>query len=100
MNKEFKDLPNLFFLGYDFHRCPSKADRRTLSLPEPRDEEREYGEYLETSYEHQKGEEVFGEGSGRLEGATGTIGAQTEAVAADGGDRDADRLVEGHAGKA
>ena len=52
MNKEFKDLPNLFFLGYDFHRCPSKADRRTLSLPESRDEEGEHGEHLKSPHQH------------------------------------------------
>jgi hypothetical protein len=52
MNKGFKDLPNLFFLGYDFHRCPSKADRQTLSFPEPRHEEGEHGEDLETAHEH------------------------------------------------
>ena len=52
MNKGFKDLPNLFFLGYDFHRCPSKADRQTLSFPEPRHEKGEHGEDFETTYKH------------------------------------------------
>ena len=61
-----------------------------LSSPEPRHEEGEHGEDLEAPHQHQEGEIVLCKGSCRLEGATGAIGAQSEAVAADGGDGDPD----------
>ena len=71
-----------------------------LSSPEPWDEEGEHGENLEAPHQHQEGEIVLCKGSCRLESAAGTIGAQAKAVAADGGNGDTDRLVEGHACKA